>query len=194
LAKELATHPDDPRLNDFQTISDAKKIVIGVGIPLKKDPGISISMIIFQPHQKKHIYSKRYLHPDEEEFFISEQNTVGLIGNEKKIALAICYELSIPGHSENAFKSGAEIYIASVAKSAVGVERAIQTLSEIAKKYSMLVMMSNCIGKSDNFVSAGKSSIWNKQGSLLAQLDDSNEGILILDTDSRKIIENLYTN
>jgi predicted amidohydrolase len=80
-----------------------------------------------------------------------------------------------------------------VAKSAAGVVKASQALSEIAKKYSMTVLMSNCIGTSDGFDFAGKSSIWNKQGSLLAQMDDRNEGILIFDTVSREISKKYYT-
>ena len=76
----------------------------------------------------------------------------------------------------------------SVAKTNTGVEKAIETLSGIAKKYSMTVLLSNSVGPSDNFIAAGKSSIWNNKGSLLAQLDDANEGLLIFDTDSHEII------
>ena len=76
----------------------------------------------------------------------------------------------------------------SVAKTKSGVEKAIETLSAVAKKYSMTVVLSNSAGPSDNFIAAGKSSIWNNKGSLLAQLDDANEGILIFDTESHEII------
>ena len=88
-------------------IADTKQITIGVGVPTKNNTGICISMILFQPHKARQTYSKKYLHPDEEEFFIDGQNYSGSIGNKTNIALAICYELSVPEHSENAFKSGA---------------------------------------------------------------------------------------
>ena len=99
------------------------------------------------------------------------------VGNSKKgkhsgdIALAICYELSVPEHAENAFKSGAEIYIASVAKSVNGVDQAIKRLSDIASKYSMTVLMSNCVGQADGEECGGKTSIWNNKGLLVGQLD-----------------------
>jgi predicted amidohydrolase len=189
LAKELATDLDDSRFDDFQKISNTWQITIGVGAPTKNNTGICISMILFQPHKARQTYSKKYIHPDEEEFFISGQSSVGLIGNKTNIALAICYELSVPEHSENAFKSGAEIYIASVAKSDNGVEKATKTLSGIAKKYSMTVLMSNSVGQCDDFESAGKTSIWNAQGLLVGQLNDTNEGILIIDTVTQEIIE-----
>src|SRR5882762_11044937 len=129
LSKELATDKDDRRFDIFQKISDTRQVIIGVGVPTKNNTGTCISMVLFQPHKARQVYSKKYLHPDEEEFFVSGQSTIGLTGNKTSIALAICYELSVPEHSENAFKSGAKIYIASVAKSAIGVENASKSLS-----------------------------------------------------------------
>ena len=188
LAKDLATDKDDSRFNDFQKISDSKHISICVGLPTNADSSIYISMIIFQPNKPRQVYSKQYLHSDEEPYFINGDRQVFLTNGSHKIAPAICYELSIPEHSENAFNNEANIYMVSVAKTKSGVEKAIETLSAIAKKYSMTVLLSNSIGASDNFIAAGKSSIWNNKGSLLAQLDDANEGLLIFDTESHEII------
>jgi len=189
LSAELATTQDDSRFDEFQKISDTGQITIGVGVPAKNNEHICIGMVIFQPHRERQMYSKKYLHPDEEEFFISGQNTAVLAG--AGIALAICYELSVPEHAENAFKNGAVIYIASVAKFANGIEKAVNRLSEIANKYSMTVLMSNCIGKCDGHECAGKTSVWNKKGVLAGQLDDANEGIIIFDTDTQKLIEKM---
>ncbi len=189
LSKELATDQDDSRFDDFQKIADTKQITIGVGVPTKNNIRICISMVLFQPHKARQTYSKKYLHPDEEGFFISGQSSIGLIGNKTNVALAICYELSVLEHSENAYKSGAEIYIASVAKSVDGVDKAAKRLSEIANKYSMTVLMSNCLGQCDGFECAGKTSIWNNKGLLIGQLNDTDEGILIIDTDTQELIE-----
>jgi predicted amidohydrolase len=163
-------------------ISDDQGITIGVGLPIRNDNGICISMILLQPQQVRHLYSKKYLHEDEEPYFVSKENSVKLTINEVNMAIAICYELSVPEHSENAFQQGTEIYLASVAKSASGVERAVESLTEIARKYSMTVVMSNNVGPSDNFVGGGKSSVRNSKGQLLGQLNDSQEGILVIDT------------
>jgi predicted amidohydrolase len=46
----------------------------------------------------------------------------------------------------------------------------------------MTVVMSNCVGPSDNFVGAGSSAIWNSQGELVGQLDAKKEGVLVFDT------------
>ncbi len=189
LAKALATTADDHRFNDFQEISDAKNIIIGIGVPTKNDRGTCISMILFHPHKEKQLYSKKYLHADEEPFFVPGENSSVLINDKNNIALAICYELSIPEHAVHAFNHGARTYIASVAKTAPGVEKASVTLSGIARNYSMTVLMANCIGHCDNFDSAGKTSAWNSKGKLAGQLNDTHEGILIFDIDTGEIIE-----
>jgi predicted amidohydrolase len=187
LSKDLATNQDDSRFDDFQEISNTGQITVGVGVPTKNNTGIYISMVLFQPHKARQTYSKKYIHPDEEEFFIGGQSFTGLKVNQTNVALAICYELSVPEHAEAAFKSGAEVYIASVAKFVNGVGKAIDRLSEIANQYSVPVLMSNCIGQADGDECAGKTSVWNNKGVLVGQLNDTDEGILIFDTGTQNL-------
>ena len=190
LAKTFATDQDDPIFKQFQTISDTKNITIGVGIPTKARSGILISMIIFQQHSPKLTYSKQYLHPDELPYFVNGHQQLFLNVHNRKISPAICYELTVPGHAENASENGAEIYLASVAKTLSGAENAITNLSGIAKKYSMITLMSNCVGLCDGSQCSGRSSIWNNRGVLAGQLDSICEGILIIDTETQELIKN----
>jgi hypothetical protein len=53
----------------------------------------------------------------------------------------------------------------------------------------MTVLMSNCIGPSDDFESAGQTAVWNNQGLLLDQLDDKHEGFIIFDTETQELIK-----
>jgi predicted amidohydrolase len=76
LSKELATDPKDGRFHDFQKISDAKRITIGVGMPTKSHSGIQISLIIFQPNKPRQTYSKQYLHEDEYPYFVKGEGQV----------------------------------------------------------------------------------------------------------------------
>ncbi len=87
----------------------------------------------------------------------------------------------------NACKNGAAIYLASVAKDREGVEKASERLATIARQKSMLVLMANGIGPCDNFVGAGQSAIWTNTGLLAGQLDDTHEGILLIDTDTQAV-------
>ena len=182
LAKQLATHATDNRFDTFQQLSDTKQITIGIGVPIKSAGGIHISMVLFQPNKPRQVNSKKYLHADEEPFFVSGNNISGLTINDTPIALAICYEIAVPQHAESASKSGAQVYIASVAKTVKGVEKARTGLSDIANKYGMTVLLSNCIGMCEDGECGGRSAAWNNKGILLGELNDTEEGILILDT------------
>jgi predicted amidohydrolase len=191
LARQLAIDPGDSRLHEFQVISDSRGIRIGVGVPTRSATGVCITMILFQPHNPRLIYAKGHLHPDEEPFFVSGQNVTTINVDGIVIAPAICYELSVPPHVEKASRGGASVYMTSVAKTSKGLEAAIPTLEGTARSYSMTVLMSNCVGECDGCECAGKTSIWDSNGMLLAQLNDRDEGILMIDTETREITERI---
>lgn len=184
LAEALAMTPVDQRLDIFQHTSDANEIIIAVGAPIRQDYGICIGMLIFQPQQPRQWYTKTYLHADEEPFFVSGSNASALINEASRIAPAICYELSVPAHAERAAGSGAGIYLVSVAKSAGGIDKSMPVLAEIARTYGMIVVLSNCVGYCDNFESTGNSAVWDRTGTLRDQLGQTEEGILLVDTDT----------
>lgn len=181
-AKTLSTSKEDIRFEALQAISDSQKIIIGIGAPLQLFGGTTIAMVIFQPQKEREVYYKKYLHKDEEPFFVSGPNLNKLLGYDKNISLAICYELSVSEHSEKAYKSGAKIYIASVAKHRNNIEDANKSLSKIAKTYSMVTLMSNCVGECDGDICTGNSAVWNSEGKMIAHLNEKDEGIIILDT------------
>lgn len=189
LAKQLAADAADSRFDPFQQLSDTKQIIIGVGVPTKSPIGIHITMMLFQPNKPRQVNSKKYLHADEEPFFISGHNLPGLMIGNTLVALAICYEIAIPEHVANAAENGAQVYIASVAKTVKGVEKAWTGLSEIAGKYGMTVLMSNNVGMCEDGECGGRSAAWNIKGNLLGKLNDSDEGILILDIDTQTVKE-----
>jgi predicted amidohydrolase len=189
LAKELAINEADEPFNEFQDISDRKKITIGLGMPTKTNSGVRISMLIYQPNKPRQIYSKQLLHADELPYFIRGDKQLILTVNGKKVAPAICYESLQNEHSEKVNNCGAEIYLASVAKSQNGIDKAMQHYPAIALRSAMPVLMSNCVGYCDNFESVGKSSAWTKEGKLVGQLDNKLEGILIFDTETEEVVK-----
>jgi predicted amidohydrolase len=188
LARELATDPNDTRLDALQKISDSKAITIGVGAPTKNEKGICIGLLLFQPHKPRHVYSKTFIHADEEPFFVRGQSSPHFRFEQTKIALAICYEISVPEHLESVLKSKPAFYCASVVKSVNGINKALDRLSNIARECSFPVLMSNCVGVCDGMQCAGRSSAWNNRGSLVGQLNDSDEGLLIFDTEKQEVI------
>jgi len=187
LAKELVVYAYDNRLDEFQNISNTYAISIGIGVPIQFSTGIQISMIIFIPNKTRKVYSKQLLHPDELPYFVSgDQQIVHTVDNIT-IVPAICYESLQIENAQQAHALGAEIYVASVAKPQKGIDKAENHYPFIARKYGMTVLMANCVGTCDNFLSIGKSSVWNKDGLLLGQLNETEEGILVFDSETERV-------
>jgi predicted amidohydrolase len=182
LAEKLAMTAEDERFAGLQRMSDRYGIFLGVGVPIRVEEGVQIGMVIFQPDAQRLVYAKQYLHPDELSYFVAGKEQLFLMLEDNKIAPAICYELTVPEHSVNAYSHRANIYLASVAKTAEGMEKAIEILSGIACTYSMTVLLANSVGLSEDGMGAGGSVVINDKGEMIAELFDDEEAMLIYDT------------
>jgi len=182
LAKQLATHASDSRLDRFQERSDAGGIAIGLGLPLASEGGVQIGMVWFTPRESRRSYAKQLLHFDELPFFVPGDSPLVLEMGGLSLAPAICFESLQPAHAESAAKLGAQVYLASVAKPARGISQAALHYPAIARQHRMHVVMANSIGPSDDFVSAGQAAAWNDHGELLVQMDGESEGLVTFDT------------
>lgn len=189
LAKELATDSFDDTFEAFQMAADKHDIIIGVGMPTKATDGINISMLIFQAKKEIVIHSKYLLHQDELPYFVSGQQQPFLQLKGKKIAIGICYETLQREHFTNAVTHGAELYIASVAKPDRGIDKAYLHFPSIAKEFNIPILMSNCVGYCDDFLSNGQSTVWDAEGKLIGQLDNKNQGILLYDTEKNLVFQ-----
>lgn len=185
LAKELAVKTDDTRLEVFQSLSDLKGISIALGAPTQAENGILISMLIFQQKSPRKIYSKQVLHSDELPFFIEGTKQIIINQNDIQIAPAICYESLQTSHASAAKELGANLYLASVAKSQNGIDKAFIHFPKIAQEFKIHVLMVNSVGYCDNFMSAGQSAVWSSKGELLSKLDSKVQGLLIYNFETK---------
>lgn len=181
LAKVLAMDAADVRLDVFQARSERDGVHLGVGLPLAAVGGVQIDMVWFAPGAPRLVYAKQRLHADELPYFVAGRQQVLLRAEGRRCAPAICYESLQADHAAAVAALGAEVYLASVAKPARGVARARAHYPVVAQAHGMGVLMANCVGPSDDFVSAGQSAAWNARGVLLAQLDAESEGVVVLD-------------
>lgn len=181
LAKPLAMTISDPALESLKEQSNRHGITIGVGLPLAVEEQVQIGMVWFIPNEPSLSYAKQQLHDDELPYFVSGEEQLILRSGNYTIAPAICYESLQPSHADHAVAMGANVYLASVAKSEGGIAKAMRHYPEVALKHNMFVIMGNCIGHNDDFVSAGQSAAWDRNGNLLAQMDHNSEGILMVD-------------
>lgn len=182
LAKDLAFSESDMRFLPYQVLSNENTINIGIGVPVQRTKGITISMAMFQPQKELAFYDKKYLHIDELPFFIPGENLSPQCIGDGQTAMAICYELSIEAHSKDSVTSKICNYLASVAKYKDDVVRASNTLSEIAKKFNIHTFMVNGVGPADGGVCTGNSAIWNTEGQQLIQLGENQPGLILFDT------------
>ena len=60
-------------------------------------------------------------------------------------------------------------------------DRVLVRLADITANNQIRVLMSNCVGQSDGFMSTGNSAAWDRSGRLFNQLDKTETGILIAD-------------
>jgi predicted amidohydrolase len=182
MAGSLCFSLQDKRLDKLKKLSNEKKIIMMVGAPIKINAELYIGEFVIQPDQAVQIYTKQFLHPGEEEYFTSsfDNNPIIELGDER-ISLAICADIDHPLHAENASKAGSTIYIASIFFSPKGIASGHETLSKYAKKHAMHVLMSNFSGESWGQASGGRSAFWNKHGELIAEMSDSDSGLLIVE-------------
>lgn len=187
LANKLATTKEDTRLDKIQEYSNKYNMVVCAGLPTRSRNLLYISMIVFQPAEERISYSKQFLHHTEVPPFTSGKIPLVIRLESDIIAPAICFELSQKKHHDFAISNKANIYMASVMNSVNGVESDLKKLGSIAKENRMITMMSNFVGKSGGYECGGKSSVWDRNGKLLAQLDNCNEGMIITDTLNEEI-------
>lgn len=87
-----------------------------------------------------------------------------------------------------------EVYVASVAKTEKGAFAAHARLGELAKRYSIPSLLSNCLGDMNGFHCGGRSAAWSHDGRLIAEIPNGSEGIIHLDTETEAVRTELLPN
>ncbi|MFV3402893.1 carbon-nitrogen hydrolase family protein [Pseudomonas sp. NY15463] len=183
LARQLAMAPDAALLAPLQALCDRLGVSAAIGVPLTAPAGgVRIGMLVLRPLQAPLSYAKQRLHADELDFFVPGDQPLVFSSGPLQLAPAICYESMFIEHAENAQALGAQLYLVSVAKTTKGIREGFEHYPHVARTLGMPVLMVNGVGPADTFVNAGESAAWDGQGNLLASLDATAEGLLLLDT------------
>ncbi|MCD0465560.1 carbon-nitrogen hydrolase family protein [Flavobacterium sp. ENC] len=181
-AAELAFTKDDYRIDHLKELAVDYNITIVAGAPIQNESELYIGEFIIFPDNSVSIYTKQFLHEGEDEFFQPSFDYNPMITIEDhKISFAICADIDNPLHAENAGKKETSVYIASIFFTPNGIPNAYRDLQSYAQKHQMNVLMSNFSGESWGYPSGGKSAFWNNNGELVAQMNDSDSGLLIVE-------------
>jgi predicted amidohydrolase len=186
IAESFALDPDDARLTPFQDFANRTAMAIGIGLPTRTQGKPQISTVIFRPDGSRTVIHKSYLHEDEVPYFSAEPAPATVLAMEKKVAVAICYEISVEAHYASAAKSGMEALLASVAKTADGMVQARPWLSVKARQFGIPILVANSVGTCEGKVAGGSSMVIAADGSVICALNAHEEALLIYDLDKQQ--------
>jgi predicted amidohydrolase len=181
-AAQLAFSENDSRLDHLKKMATENKITIIAGAPIRMESNLFLGEFCISPNNLVSIYTKHFLHTGEEVYYQPsfDYNPMLEIENER-ISCAICADIDNPKHAENASKKNSSTYAASIFFSPKGIPQAHQSLQNYASQYQMNVLMANFGGDSYSCPSGGRSAFWNNKGELIAQMEDSGSGLLVVE-------------
>ena len=181
-ASEFAFTVNDKQLDTLRTLAIEHKMIVIAGAPIQIKSKVYIGSFILHPNGILNIYTKQYLHPGEEEFFDAslDYNPIIELGDER-ISLAICADIDNSLHPEAAGKNSTTLYIPSIFFSKKSMDNCHKTLRQYARQYNMNILMSNYYGHLWGTEAGGKSAFWSNNGKLISELDESSEGIVLVE-------------
>lgn len=190
-AVTAAVAPDDDRLAPLQRAADDAGCVVVVGAPLRTAGRPCIAALVFTAGRGPLVVGKRHLHPDEHTHFSPYEGEVGVLDLARRVGLAICFEVSVPGHAAAAARAGVEVYLASAAKTADGVTAAQASLAETSRRHALPALLVNSVGTCEGKEAGGRSFALDASGRLLGQLGGSDEGALVYDAERQAVAARL---
>ncbi|MDR6846013.1 carbon-nitrogen hydrolase family protein [Flavobacterium granuli] len=181
-AAQLSFSENDSRLDYLKKLATENNITIIAGAPICIESNLFLGEFCIAPNDSISIYTKQFLHTGEDVYYQPsfDYNPILEIENER-ISVAICADIDNPKHPENASKNNTSTYIASIFFSPNGIPQAHQSLQNYASQYQMNVLMANFGGDSYGCKSGGRSAFWNNNGELIAQMEDSGSGLLLVE-------------
>lgn len=179
LARELSFDLTDHRLEPLREACRQSQITVIAGAPIKHANHLILGSFVLFPSGVGTVYSKRYLHSGEEQFFAPHDWNPLLFFKGDVLSLAICADILNPLHAKTAHENNSTIYLASVLITPAGYSNDTTVLRKYAREHQMTVMMTNYCGSTGGYDAAGGSVIIDSHGETIAALDRCKEGILI---------------
>lgn len=183
VATALPLGLDDERLRPLRDLAEETSVRLAVGAPVSTTALPAIAMIILDPERDPTVIGKGYLHEDERQWF-SEWAGSSVWEGRIRVGMAICYEISVDEHLATLQAAGPDLYLASVAKTPKGMEAARRSLSDNAKRLGVPGLLVNSVGSCEGVLAGGGSCICAPDGTTVAALGPSAEGVLVFDTES----------
>lgn len=181
LARNLGITLQDPRLEKLRVLAKTHNMTIVCGAPLCCNDGdaLYIGAIVFSPDGTLYSYTKQHLHGGEDLVFTPGQGGPQLSLRGKNLGLAICADISEPGHPQHAAEQGADIYAAGVLISQASYAKESAMMQGYAEKHQMTIIMANHCAPTGGWLPAGKSAIWSATGEEIVAAPASQDALAI---------------
>lgn len=182
IAAAAAIEAGDPRIEPLEALARDLDMRICVGAPLRNGIKPSIAALLLSPAESRRVIHKAYLHADEVPIFAAGSGQSAVLELEQRLALAICYDISVDAHIEQASSQSMELYVASVAKTVAGIAAARVRLADLARRYAVPVLAVNSVGRCEGRRAGGGSLVIDSGGRVVEALDDREQAILVHDS------------
>lgn len=124
-------------------------------------------------------YAKIHVHESEAHAFAAGREPMVLPLGGVTTGFAICADTSHASHAAAAAGLGAELYAASVMKTAKEYPAHAERMAGHAARHRMAVVTANYAGSTGGVESAGRSALWNEAGSLVVQAASNDPALVI---------------
>lgn len=181
LAGATAIDANDRRLAPLDAFATRHGIAVCAGVPIATGDRPEIAALLFTPDAPRRVIRKAYLHVDEEAFFAPGSGQAVVLDMGQRIGIAICHDLNVDAHIEQAAGRRMAAYVASVAKTADGIASARRRLAGLASDYAIPALVVNCTGSCEGKAAGGGSLAIDRSGKVFAELDREQQAWLICD-------------
>lgn len=185
LADKLAFREDDPRLEPLVRLARVRKITLVVGAPLREGEGLFIAAFVLAPDGGTDLYTKHHLGafpggspPPEDTVFKPGDRSLLVGWPGGSAAVAVCADAHRAAHARAAAERQASAYLVSAFVVPAEFEEATRNLRTRAADHAMAVVFANFGGPSGGLASAGQSSIWSADGTLVARAPGLGAGLV----------------
>ncbi|WP_458778977.1 carbon-nitrogen hydrolase family protein [Arthrobacter sp. D3-16] len=162
--------PEDERLGDVLEICRRTGITAVVGAALRESDGSArLASLAIHPDGSTETAFKTHLHGQELELFTPGEGATLIEVDGWSIALALCFDTSVPAHATDAAAAGADVYCVSALYTRDEEHRLALHLGARAMDNRMFTLLANLGGRSALGESCGLSGFWGPDGFPLTQ-------------------------
>ncbi len=161
LARRLQRGPDCSELRTLQGAAQGygQRVCVGLPTPGRERPRISMAVLGGPDTLWVH---KHVLHADEQPFFEAGPAAGPLSIHGRSVGFVICYELTQDSRVQALVDGGAQLLVASVAKTEAGMAAASLRLADLAERHRLPALAVNAVGPADGVVCGGGSGVFGE--------------------------------